>query len=61
MTDTIEKLEEIILTSEDENKVINAANSLSGVISRLTKVYEAHNLEKRVEELERKSNLRKVK
>jgi len=60
MTDTIDKLEEIIMTSEDENKVINASNALSGVISRLGKIYEVHNLEKRVEELEEKTKMRKV-
>lgn len=60
MSGTIDKLEEIIMTSEDDNKVINASNALSGVVSRLAKVMEVHSLEKRIKELEEKQKLRKV-
>lgn len=60
MTDTIARLEEIIMTSDDENKIINASNALSGLISRYAKLTEVHTLEKRIEKLESKTNLKKV-
>jgi hypothetical protein len=60
MTDSINRLEEIIMTSQDENKIINASNALSGIASRISKIYQAHDLEKRIKELEEKFELRKV-
>lgn len=60
MTDTINKLEEIIMTSEDENKIINASNALSGIISRLAKLIEVTDLEKRISKLEDQNKMRKV-
>ncbi|WP_020402114.1 hypothetical protein [Gracilimonas tropica] len=64
MTDSIKQLEKIILTSEDENRVINASNALSGLISRYAKLLEVSDLEKRIEHLERineNQKMRKVK
>ena len=60
MTDTVKRLEEIIMTSEDENKVINAANALSGLISRYAKLIDTHDHEKRIQELEEKFNIKQA-
>jgi hypothetical protein len=60
MTDAINRLEEIIMTSDDENKIINASNALSGMCSRISKVYEVHDLQKRLEALEERMELRRV-
>lgn len=60
MTDGIKRLEEIIMTSEDENRIINAVNALSGLISRYAKLTETHELESRLQKLEEKFNLKKV-
>lgn len=60
-TDAVKAVEEIILTSDDENRKINAINALSGLISRYAKLVETSDLEKRVQELEKRQNeMRKV-
>lgn len=51
-TDAVKVIEEIILTSEDENRKINAINALSGLISRYSKLIEVSDLEKRIKALE---------
>lgn len=60
MTDGIKALEKIILESEDEYKVIQAINALSGLISRYSKLIEVDDLEKRIKALEDKFQLRKA-
>lgn len=52
MTDAIAKLEEIIMTVDDDYKKIQAANALSGLIARYAKLTETEDLEKRIEALE---------
>lgn len=59
MTDAIEKLEKIIMTSDDENKVINASNAFSGLISRYSKLVEVNDLEKRIQKLEELQDVEK--
>lgn len=66
MTDTIAKLEKIIMTSDNENQIINASNALSGLVSRFARLHKTHDLEKRLEEIEKrldehKPKLKKVK
>lgn len=60
MTDAVKRLEQIIMTSDDENRVINAANALSGIISRYAKLIDTHDHEKRLQKLEEKFQLKKV-
>lgn len=60
MTDGIKALEKIILEADDENKVIQAVNAMSGVVSRYTKLVEVTDLEERIEALEERMQLRKV-
>lgn len=60
MTDAIKAMEQIILENSDEAKVTNAANCLSGLISRYAKLVEVHDLEKRISELEKQHKMRKV-
>lgn len=64
MTDAISKLEEIIMTSEDDYKVIQAANALSGIIARYAALTEKEEFEKRLKALEEQakteSNLKLV-
>ena len=62
-TDAFKAVEEVILSDDEDidlNQKINAINALSGLISRYAKLTEVHNLEKRIKELEEKTNMRKV-
>lgn len=56
MTDAIAGLEEIIMTTDDEYKKIQACNALSGMISRYAKLTETEDLEKRINALEEQAN-----
>lgn len=56
MTDSIKRLEEIIMTSDDPYKVVQASNSLSSIINRYGKLTEKIDLEKRIEKLEQQLN-----
>lgn len=60
MTDSIKSIEKIILTSEDDNKQIAAANALSGLVNRYAKLLEVSDLEQRITKLEQANNLKKV-
>jgi uncharacterized protein YjaG (DUF416 family) len=60
MTDGIKALERVILESDDEYKVIQATNAMSGLVSRYSKLLEVDDLEKRIKKLEEKFELRKV-
>jgi len=54
MTDSIKAIEKIILTSKDDQKQIQAAHALSGLINRYAKLIETTDLEQRVAKLEQK-------
>lgn len=54
MTDAIKKIEEIVLTAEDDQKQIQAAHALSGLISRYAKITKTTELEERISALEQK-------
>lgn len=52
MTDAIKKIEKIILTAEDQQKQIQAAHALSGLINRYAKLTEITEMEERLSKLE---------
>lgn len=54
MTDAIKKIEKIILTSKDDQKIIQAVHALSGLINRYSKLIEITDLEERITKLEQK-------
>jgi hypothetical protein len=52
MTDSIKAIEKIILTSKDDNKQIQAAHALSGLVKAYKSLIETTEILKRIEELE---------
>lgn len=54
MTDAIKQIEKIILTSKDDQKLIQAANTLSGLVNRYAILIEKTDIEERLTRLEEK-------
>ncbi len=52
LTDTVEVLERIIQTSDNDNKIISAVHALSQITGSYMKMVETINLEERIKELE---------
>lgn len=54
MTDGIKAIEKIILTSEDDQKQIQAAHALTGLVGKYQKLIETTDIIERIERLEEK-------
>jgi len=56
MTDAIKQMEKIILDGDYDHKTvqtkIQAVHALSGIVSRMTKLYELTDIEERISEIE---------
>ena len=52
MSDAILHMEEIIFTSDCQQKKIQAVNAISGIVGKYVKILEAFELEKRITKLE---------
>lgn len=61
MVDAIKALEKIIMTAEDDYKIIQATNALSGIISRYSKLIEVADLEERLKALEKRMDIENPK
>lgn len=58
LTDAIKAVEKIVLSSNDEHKIIQAANAMSGLIKSYKSLIETTELIERVEALEIKAEER---
>ncbi len=52
LTAAIEEMERIIMTDEPDQKKIQAANTMAGLVNRYSKLMEITDLEERIEVLE---------
>ena len=60
LTDAIKQMERIVISDEDDQKKIQASNTLAGLVNRYSRLLEVSDLEERITALEEKHELRKV-
>lgn len=60
LTAAIQEMERIIMTESDDQKKIQASNTLAGLVNRYSRLLEVSDLEERITELEQQHNMRKV-
>lgn len=60
LTDAIKQMERIIMTDDSDQKKIQAANTMAGLVNRYSKLIEVTDLEERISKLEEQNKMRKV-